>query len=86
MCSYLGFGLMAGRAAVLSYEETKQANPCVPADHSGVYTYNELSVDLMSAPSGASFDGCSKLVTTVLKQDADCGAPAASHLVLKSLF
>ena len=78
LCSYLGFGLMAGRAAVLAWEETKAANPCIPADHSGTYEYSGLSYDLISTPSGASFDSCSKLVTTVLKQDADCGAPAVS--------
>jgi len=66
---------MAGRAAVLAWEETKQANPCVPSDHTGNYEYGGLSYDLVAAPSGASFESCSKLVTLVLKQDADCGAP-----------
>lgn len=33
-CSYLGYGLMAGRAAVLAWEEARAANPCVPTDHS----------------------------------------------------
>ena len=69
---------MAGRAAVLAWEETKQANPCVPSDHIGIYEYGGLSYDLVAAPSGAAFDACSKLVTIVLKQDADCGAPAVS--------
>ena len=77
-CSYLGFGLMAGRAAVLAWEETKQANPCIPSDHTGVYEYGGLSYDLVAAPSGASFETCGKLVTMVLKQDLDCGAPAVS--------
>lgn len=75
-CSYLGFGLMAGRAAVLAWEETQQANPCIPRDHSGVYEYGGLSYDLVSAPSGASFESCGRLVKLVLKQDLDCGAPA----------
>lgn len=75
--SYLGFGLMAGRAAVLAWEETKQANPCVPSDHTGIYQYGGLSYNLVASPSGASFESCSKLVTLVLKQDADCGAPVA---------
>lgn len=34
VCSYLGYGLMAGRAAVLAWEEARKANPCVPTDHS----------------------------------------------------
>lgn len=70
---------MAGRAAVLAWEETREANPCIPRDHTGVYEYGGLSYDLASAPSGASFEACSKLVTLVLKQDADCGAPVVSH-------
>lgn len=80
LCSYLGFGLMAGRAAVLAWEETKQANPCIPSDHTGVYEYGGLSYDLVAAPSGASFETCGKLVTMVLKQDLDCGAPAVRPL------
>lgn len=74
-CSYLGFGLMAGRAAVLAWEETKEANPCIPLDHTGVYEYAGLSYSLFATPSGASFESCSKLVSLVLNQDADCGAP-----------
>lgn len=30
--SYLGYGLMAGRAAVLAWEEARAANPCIPTD------------------------------------------------------
>lgn len=33
--SYLGFGLMAGRAAVLQLDGAKDAHPCVPKEHSG---------------------------------------------------
>jgi hypothetical protein len=71
---------MAGRAAVLAWEETKQANPCVPSDHTGIYQYGGLSYNLVASPSGASFESCSKLVTLVLKQDADCGAPVVHPL------
>lgn len=61
---------------MLAWEETKQANPCIPSDHTGIYEYGGLSYDLVAAPSGASFEACGKLVTLVLKQDLDCGAPA----------
>ena len=37
-CSYLGYGLMAGRAAVLG-EERFDANPCVPTGFTGTYEY-----------------------------------------------
>ena len=73
--SYLGFGLMAGRAAVLAWEETRAANPCIPADHSGTYEYAGAVHELTSHPDGASFGTCSKLITMVLKLETDCGAP-----------
>ena len=73
--SYLGYGLMAGRAEVLAWEETRAANPCVPSDHTGVYVYGGKEHTLVAAPSGASFDACAKVVLQVLQHDKDCGAP-----------
>ncbi|KAK9807066.1 hypothetical protein WJX72_012473 [[Myrmecia] bisecta] len=73
--SYLGYGLMAGRAAVLAWEETRQANPCIPTDHEGVYEYGGQKHTLVSAPDGPSFATCQKLVRLVLKQNEPCGAP-----------
>ncbi len=75
MCSYLGFGLMAGRAAVLSWEEARAANPCVLADHKGAYEYGGMKYELVAHPSGPTFDACSKLVKLVLRQNLECGAP-----------
>ena len=66
---------MAGRAAVLAWEETRAANPCIPADHSGTYEYAGAVHELTSHPDGASFGTCSKLITMVLKLETDCGAP-----------
>jgi len=83
-CSYLGFGLMAGRAAVLAFEETRAANPCIPADHSGSYEYAGAVHELTSHPDGASFAACSKLVAMVLKLDADCGAPRVRAALQRS--
>lgn len=74
-CSYLGFGLMAGRAAVLSWEEAKAANPCILADHQGTYEYGGMKYELVAHPSGSTFDACSKLVQMVLQQNKECGAP-----------
>ncbi|KAK9791621.1 hypothetical protein WJX73_002786 [Symbiochloris irregularis] len=73
--SYLGFGLMAGRAAVLDWEDTRAANPCIPNDHAGTYEYGGKTYQLAGSSSGAAFDACSKVVKLVLKLDADCGAP-----------
>ena len=39
MCSYLGYGLMAGRAAVLSEEGMEEGHPCIPTGHTGTYVY-----------------------------------------------
>lgn len=72
--SYLGYGLMAGRAAVLAWEEARAANPCVPTDHSGVFEYGGQTYDLVPHPEGASAASCAKLVRLVLKQNEPCGA------------
>jgi hypothetical protein len=80
--SYLGFGLMAGRAAVLAWEEAKAANPCVLADHQGAYEYGGMKYELQSHPAGAGFETCSKLVRMVLRQDLECGAPQVRFPVL----
>ena len=76
---------MAGRAAVLSWEEAKAANPCILADHQGAYEYGGMKYELVAHPSGPTFDACSKLVKVVLRQDLACGAPqvrvlARSHI------
>ena len=66
---------MAGRAAVLAWEEAKAANPCILADHQGHYEYGGMQYDLVSHPAGASFQACSTLVQLVLRQNLECGAP-----------
>ena len=83
-CSYLGFGLMAGRAAVLAWEETRAANPCVPTDHKGTYEYGGTTYELAPHQAGPSFDQCAKVVHLVLKLDMDCGAPHVSFLALQA--
>ena len=76
--SYLGFGLMAGRAAVLAWEEAKSANPCVPVDHTGTYEYGGTTYNLVPLQAGPTFEACTKLVHLVMKLDMECGAPQAS--------
>jgi len=88
--SYLGFGLMAGRAAVLAWEEAKAANPCILGDHQGAYEYGGMKYELVAHPSGASFETCSMLVKMVLRQNQACGAPqvikcAQSSVVLDTM-
>ena len=60
---------------MLAWEEAKAANPCVLGDHQGEYEYGGMKYELVSHPSGASFDSCSRLVKMVLRQNQECGAP-----------
>lgn len=56
-CSYLGYGLMAGRAAVLSEEETEsngQGHPCVPVGHEGTYEYAGKTMQMRPHSVGGS--------------------------------
>ena len=71
---------MAGRAAVLAWEEAKAANPCILADHQGSYEYGGMKYDLVSHPAGATFQTCSTLVQLVLRQNLECGAPQVGAL------
>lgn len=48
-CSYLGYGLMAGRAAVLS-EEAEGGHPCVPTGHTGTYEYAGKTMSMKPHP------------------------------------
>jgi hypothetical protein len=66
--SYLGFGLMAARAATLDWEATAAANPCVPLDHIGSFEYGNKQHELH-----ATKQGC---VHSALP--ADHGIPAAN--------
>lgn len=52
--SYLGFGLMAARAATLDWEETAAANPCVPLDHTGSFDYGNKRHELRAAKQGCA--------------------------------
>lgn len=73
--SYLGFGLMAARAAVLDWADTAAANPCVPLDHAGAFSYGGKEHNAVATPQGASFDTCTKLTGQVMTIGGDCGVP-----------
>ncbi|KAI7844404.1 hypothetical protein COHA_001998 [Chlorella ohadii] len=76
--SYLGYGLMAGRAAVLSEEETEanaQGHPCVPVGHQGTYEYAGKTMQMRPHAEGASHERCERVVLSALKHQAECGAP-----------
>lgn len=73
--SYLGYGLMAGRAAVLSEEGVEDGHPCVPAGHSGTYEYAGSTMSMKPTKDGSSPETCSKVVLSALKHQAECGMP-----------
>lgn len=56
-CSYLGYGLMAGRAAVLSEEGLEAGHPCVPTGHSGNYTYGGKLMQMKAHKVSGCQDG-----------------------------
>lgn len=72
--SYLGFGLMAGRAAILG-QKTDQ-HPCFENTGSNGKTYKyagkEYAIKGMAA---ASFATCQEISTTVFSIGKECGAP-----------
>lgn len=73
--SYLGFGLMAARAATLDWAETAAANPCVPLDHAGMFEYGGKQHNLVATKEGAEFGTCTKLVSQVMAIGGKCGVP-----------
>lgn len=55
--SYLGFGLMAGRAAILQLETARDAHPCVPKDHSGTRAFACVALCIAFVVSPGAFCG-----------------------------
>jgi apyrase len=74
--SYLGYGMMAGRAAVLSESTAgRDSHPCVPKGFSGKYEYAGATMDMVGGSSSADRDACSAIVLSAMKHQAECGAP-----------
>lgn len=75
--SYLGFGMMAARAAVLDWEEAAEANPCVPLQHSGAFAYGGKDHSAKASLSGANFEACTTATQQVMAIGKDCKVPQA---------
>lgn len=76
--SYLGYGLMAGRAAVLSEDPNgpeDPTHPCVHQGFAGHYEYGGKTFPAVGHDSGAEFEQCVATVLAALKQEETCGAP-----------
>jgi apyrase len=74
--SYLGYGLMQGRGAVLG---TSGSGFCINAGATGSFTspYGDgVSIPLESAPTGGNVQECKKAVVEAMHMQKDCGAAA----------
>lgn len=76
--SYLGYGLMAGRAAVLDEDPNgpeDDTHPCIHAGHEGEYEYAGKSRAAVGHGDGADHAQCEATVKTALRPGDKCGAP-----------
>jgi apyrase len=76
--SYLGYGLMAGRAAVLSEDPNgpeDPTHPCVHKGYDGTYEYGGKTLVAVGHSEGAAHDQCAATVIAALRQAEECGAP-----------
>lgn len=76
--SYLGYGLMAGRAAVLDQDPNgpdDDSHPCVHGGYSGQYEYGGKQFTAIGHGEGARHDQCVDTVVLALRHDQQCGAP-----------
>mmetsp|Transcript_32932 Transcript_32932/g.78154 ORF Transcript_32932/g.78154 Transcript_32932/m.78154 type:complete len:449 (+) Transcript_32932:117-1463(+) len=70
--SQLGYGIMAGRAAVLEKAQD-DGHYCLPHGFSGTYSYGGKELTAKHHAAGSSFDSCADVVTSALKVDEPCG-------------
>lgn len=76
--SYLGYGLMAGRAAVLQEDPNgpeDDTHPCIHSGHTGEYEYGGKKFVAVGHEDGASHGQCAATVKSALKSGNRCGAP-----------
>ncbi|KAI8110376.1 hypothetical protein M9435_002051 [Picochlorum sp. BPE23] len=76
--SYLGYGLMAARAAVLEIDPNgpkDDSHPCIHEGYNGTYTYGSDNFVAQGHDDGAQHDQCMATVLSALKKDEKCGAP-----------
>jgi apyrase len=76
--SYLGYGLMAGRAAVLSEDPNgpdDDSHPCVPKGHAGEYEYAGKTLPAVGHARGSDHGECAATVLAAMRHTDVCGAP-----------
>mmetsp|Transcript_3004 Transcript_3004/g.5427 ORF Transcript_3004/g.5427 Transcript_3004/m.5427 type:complete len:441 (-) Transcript_3004:141-1463(-) len=70
--SQLGYGIMAGRAAVLDTTQA-EGHPCIPNGFSGTYQYGGKAYPATYIAEGASMNSCSREVVSAMKTNEPCG-------------
>ena len=76
--SYLGYGLMAARAAVLEIDPNgpdDDSHPCIHEGFKGKYKYGSEVYTAEGKDTGAQYDQCMATVLSALKKEESCGAP-----------
>eukprot|EP00242_Pyramimonas_sp_CCMP2087_P001715 CAMPEP_0198228520 /NCGR_PEP_ID=MMETSP1445-20131203/113491_1 /TAXON_ID=36898 /ORGANISM="Pyramimonas sp., Strain CCMP2087" /LENGTH=344 /DNA_ID=CAMNT_0043908901 /DNA_START=29 /DNA_END=1060 /DNA_ORIENTATION=+ len=68
--SYLGYGLMAGRAAILNAEQEAQA--CLPSGANGTYVYGGKKYAASAGKEVSEFSRCETAVTTAMNEGKAC--------------
>ncbi|CAG9466246.1 unnamed protein product [Pedinophyceae sp. YPF-701] len=77
--SYLGYGLMAGRAGVLAVSDKAAGHPCMPHGPIPEYEYAGETYDVAPATDGPSAEACSKAAVQSLKVGETCEARSTSE-------
>eukprot|EP00899_Mesostigma_viride_P008765 jgi/Mesvir1/17890/Mv12961-RA.2 len=71
--SYLGYGLMAARAALLEGQAADESgSPCMPRGYNGSYVYASKEIPAHPSRRGSSFSGCSAVARAVVRAEAEC--------------
>mmetsp|Transcript_13525 Transcript_13525/g.49212 ORF Transcript_13525/g.49212 Transcript_13525/m.49212 type:complete len:454 (+) Transcript_13525:276-1637(+) len=74
--SYLGYGLMAGRAATLD-AVGERGHPCIPPSYESGFTYGgKERLVIGTAESQASFEECASVIKRAMRVGVPCEAPS----------
>mmetsp|Transcript_26624 Transcript_26624/g.36754 ORF Transcript_26624/g.36754 Transcript_26624/m.36754 type:complete len:459 (+) Transcript_26624:153-1529(+) len=69
--SYLGYGLMAARAAILGAVGPSDSHPCIANGHNGSYVYGGSTVGV-HANENSDFERCATTSESILNKDKAC--------------
>eukprot|EP00898_Chlorokybus_atmophyticus_P007057 jgi/Chlat1/7352/Chrsp59S06958 len=70
--SYLGYGLMAARAAVLAEHAETDGHACLPKGFQGNYTYANKLYKAISRSVGSTFKDCTSIALAALHVEKAC--------------